>query len=140
MNPPPSASRTVVARTGLLCLGGLALYGVGLGVLLTTTGSAIPCPFRLATGWLCPLCGSTRMAAALMHGDLGAAFGLNPGVLVALGLLLLLGLTWVVELGGGPRLRPPAGLRRCLRGVPAAGWWLAGVVGTAAVVLLRNLG
>ena len=140
MTASPFDPRPVVAQTGLLCLGGLALYGAGLGVLLTTTGAGIPCPFRLATGWSCPLCGSTRMAVALAHGDVGTALSLNPGVLVAAGLLLLVGLGWAVELAGGPRVRPPAALRRHLRRVPAAVWWLAGVVTVVAAVLLRNLG
>ncbi|WP_242441039.1 DUF2752 domain-containing protein [Streptomyces sp. CB02923] len=44
----------------------------------------LPCPFRWATGLLCPLCGGTRLAYDLMHGDLVAAFHDNA-VLLALG-------------------------------------------------------
>jgi hypothetical protein len=36
------------------------------------------CPFRLLTGWLCPLCGSLRAMHALLVGDPVAAFALNP--------------------------------------------------------------
>ncbi|MEU7149937.1 DUF2752 domain-containing protein [Streptomyces sp. NPDC045456] len=44
----------------------------------------LPCPFRWATGLLCPACGGTRMAYDLMHGDLVTAFHDNA-VLLTLG-------------------------------------------------------
>ncbi|MBM4794391.1 DUF2752 domain-containing protein [Streptomyces sioyaensis] len=44
----------------------------------------LPCPFKWATGLLCPLCGGTRMAYDLMHGEVPAAFHDNA-VLLALG-------------------------------------------------------
>lgn len=40
---------------------------------------AIPlCPFRIATGQPCPLCGLTRAIAQATHGRWHAAFALNP--------------------------------------------------------------
>ncbi len=42
-----------------------------------------PCPFRALTGWLCPGCGATRALYQLLHGNLMAAFALNPLVSIA---------------------------------------------------------
>ena len=36
------------------------------------------CPFHLLTGLQCPGCGSTRALHQLLHGNVGAAFRLNP--------------------------------------------------------------
>jgi hypothetical protein len=47
-----------------------------------------PCPFKALTGLDCPLCGGTRMAFDLMHGDLAGAAQNNLFVLAALPLLL----------------------------------------------------
>ena len=46
------------------------------------------CPFRALTGFTCPGCGSTRGMHQLLHGNLLAAFELNPLLLVALPFLL----------------------------------------------------
>jgi hypothetical protein len=48
------------------------------------------CPFLFVTGRYCPGCGSLRAVHALVHGDLGAAIGLN--VLTVLGAVLLAGM------------------------------------------------
>jgi len=36
------------------------------------------CPFHLLTGLHCPGCGSLRACHQVLHGDMAAAFGLNP--------------------------------------------------------------
>lgn len=66
---------------------GLAATGVGgfgLAAVYQLSGGriGIPCLLHATTGLNCPLCGSTRMAAALLHGDLNAAWHFNPVVLV----------------------------------------------------------
>ena len=48
------------------------------------------CPFLFLTGRYCPGCGSLRAVHALVHGDLGAAIGLN--VLTVLGAVVLAGM------------------------------------------------
>jgi hypothetical protein len=48
------------------------------------------CPFLFLTGRYCPGCGSLRAVHALVHGDLGAAIGLN--VLTVLGAVVLTGM------------------------------------------------
>lgn len=86
---------------------GLASVGVGgfaLAGVYQLSGSlhlGIPCLLHATTGLNCPFCGATRMAAALLRGDLDAAWHFNPVVLVigpligvAVGYQLL---TWALE-------------------------------------------
>ena len=46
------------------------------------------CPFRTLTGFTCPGCGSTRGLHRLLHGDVVAAFELNPLMVLSLPFLL----------------------------------------------------
>ncbi len=46
------------------------------------------CPFRKLTGLTCPGCGTTRGLHHLLHGNLSAAFQLNPFLILALPFLL----------------------------------------------------
>lgn len=98
---------------------GLAAVGVGgfaLAAIYKLSGSrqlGIPCLLHATTGLNCPFCGATRMAAALLQGDLNAAWHFNPVVLV-LGPLIGVAvgyqfLAWALErarLIKLPRLRP----------------------------------
>ena len=127
------------ATRGLTYLGGFAAYGVGLSALYALTGVGLPCPFRIATGWDCPLCGGTRLGTALLHGDLVAAFLANPVVLVGLVVLTVLGVLWTVEALGGPAVRLPARISAQLSRVRATSWLALGLAGAAVFVLLRNL-
>ena len=43
-----------------------------------------PCPFHHLTGLYCPGCGSLRAVHQLLHGNLAAAFGLNPLMVLSL--------------------------------------------------------
>jgi len=63
-----------------------------------------PCPFHWATGWKCPGCGSLRASHALLHGNLGAAWRLNPLALLFLPLLLWYVVDWLVGVFAGRRL------------------------------------
>ncbi len=49
-----------------------------------TSGVFPPCPLRYLTGWYCPGCGSLRAIHQLLHGNLRAAWGLNPLTVVLL--------------------------------------------------------
>lgn len=126
-------------RSGLLSLGVIGTSGLALGGLYAGAGIGIPCPLRLVTGWDCPLCGGTRMAAALLHGDLGAAFVYNPLALVGLIVAVVLGVAWLVELFGGPRLQLPGRLARGVTRIPRWSWWGAGLFVAVGYMLLRNL-
>jgi Protein of unknown function (DUF2752) len=49
-----------------------------------TSGLFPPCPLRYLTGWYCPGCGSLRALHQLLHGNLGAAWALNPLTVILL--------------------------------------------------------
>lgn len=50
-----------------------------------TAGFYPACPFLTLTGFQCPGCGTTRALHALLHGQVGDAFRLNPLLFAALG-------------------------------------------------------
>lgn len=120
---------------GLAWLGVGAVGGAALSGLYAATGFGLPCPFLALTGWQCPLCGATRMGAALLHLDPSAAFAANPLVLVVLGLLAVLAGVWVAELGGGPAVRPPSWLRR----IPLLVWLAVGLAAAGIFTVARHL-
>jgi hypothetical protein len=49
-----------------------------------TSGLFPPCPVHYLTGWYCPGCGSLRALHQLLHGNLNAAWALNPLTVVLL--------------------------------------------------------
>lgn len=108
--------------------------GVGMSALLVFGGIGLPCPFRLATGWRCPLCGSTTMGAHLLQGDLAGAWAANGFVLLALVLVVLVDLVWLAEVLSRRRVFPP--------GWPGSldRWLLAGAVAGVVFQLARGLG
>ena len=113
--------------------------GLALSALYATTGFGLPCPFRAITGWECPLCGGTRMGSALLHGDVQAAFLLNPLALIGLIVLGLLGVLWAVEGAGGPAIRPPRSLAAQLCRVRLGQWLALGLAVTVLYTIARNL-
>ena len=140
MAATPVAVPRSVARSGLAVVGGLFAGGLALSALFTATGVGLPCPFLALTGWQCPLCGGTRMGAALLHGDVAGAYAVNPVLLIALAALGVLAVLWSIEVAGGPAVRPPRRLTKPLQQVPAVAWpILAGGLAVAHTVL-RNLG
>ncbi len=56
----------------------LGISGAGLLFLYLQYGIGIPCPIHFITGFQCPGCGNTRMAAALLRGHFREAFLYNP--------------------------------------------------------------
>jgi Protein of unknown function (DUF2752) len=79
------------------------------------------------------------MGDALLHGDLGAAFGFNPLAVIALFILGALGVLWAVEAAGGPAVRLPRPVAERLRRVPASRWLAGAVVVALVYTLARNL-
>lgn len=119
----------------LSVLGGTCLAAGGVYVV---TGHGVPCPFLTMTGLLCPICGSSRMGAALLRGDLPAAWGWNPFVLV---LGVLFAFVWVWTGLALFRRRPVGlpGLLAVLDRLSPLG--LVALIGVPALVfaVLRNL-
>jgi hypothetical protein len=80
-SPPEGAVLTYLERQwrAALTLGWpLALTAAPL---LLSLGDIPLCAFRQLTGRPCPLCGGTHACAALVEGDLMAAWQANPGLL-----------------------------------------------------------
>ncbi len=135
---PLAASRSV-ARAGLVVAGGVFVGGLAFSALFATTGIGLPCPFLALTGWQCPLCGCTRMGAALLHGDLTGAFAYNPLALSALMVLAALAVGWAIEVSGGPALRPPRRLTNRLQQVPAVARLVLVLLLAVVYTVVRNL-
>ena len=124
---------------GLKWLAGYAAFGLGVSALYATTGIGLPCPFLMLTGWQCPFCGGTRLGSALLHGDIASAFAYNPVVFVSLVLGVVVGVLWIIEALGGPRVRPPASWQRAARRSHPAVWWAVAGLLAAGYVVLRNV-
>lgn len=63
-------------RTLFVVLAGLVLAATGYYVL-AALGCGLPCLFYRVTGLLCPGCGNTRAALALLRFDIAGAFRFN---------------------------------------------------------------
>lgn len=123
-------------------LKGLGVFiGFGLAVsgLYAITGVGFPCPFRTFTGWQCPFCGGTRLGMSLLHGEVGRAFGYNPAVFIGLVVITILGVLWIVEVLGGPAVRPPRRAAVRLAQVHPTVWTALMVGAAAAYTLARHL-
>ncbi len=78
-------------RLGLVLLGTLGIAGIVLLFFMFNPSNHsffLPCPFKYTTGYHCPGCGSQRALHQLFHGDLIAAFRLNPLMLLSLPLII----------------------------------------------------
>ncbi|MBQ3537445.1 MAG: DUF2752 domain-containing protein [Clostridia bacterium] len=64
-------------RNVILITAGFAAAAVIL-YILAKNGISISCPINKFTGLLCPGCGNTRAAMALLRLDIAAAFSYNP--------------------------------------------------------------
>ncbi len=69
-----------------------------VAALRPSDAGASPCPWRSLTGLDCPLCGATRAASSLAHGDLVSALDHNAFfVVVLLPLSLLAWAAWAAR-------------------------------------------
>lgn len=126
---------------GVRRLGWLTLFGAPAGLaggLWALTGRGVPCPFLLATGWLCPFCGGSRMGAALLSGDLGAAWAWNPFLMILGGGLVLVWLWTVARLLQHRSVALPGALNRLER-LSLATLVMALVVPALVFMVLRNV-
>lgn len=79
------------SRAGFVVLSLLAAAALVALALLDPVASRLfpPCPFRLATGLLCPVCGTGRALHALLGGRVADALRANAATVVAAPLLLV---------------------------------------------------
>ena len=89
-----------------------------------------PCLFHELTGLYCPGCGSLRAAHQLLHGNLPAAFGLNPMLVLS---LPFLGYWFISRYVHAGRNRNSAGFI-----IPAFMIWLILLI-IVSYWILRNL-
>ncbi|MEL1265471.1 DUF2752 domain-containing protein [Pseudoxanthomonas putridarboris] len=126
---------TFAQRAGIAIatLAVLSLAVAGVWLLRTfdpnAPGNPFPaCMFKALTGLYCAGCGATRALHALLHGDVRAAFSMNPLLVLVLPVLPVL-TAW--SLGWRPvRLQP------AMRWLLAPKLWLALLLG---FWVLRNL-
>ena len=126
-----TASRPRLTRRLVVC--GIALVAITTAALLyrfnPVEHAFYPrCMFHVVTGLDCPGCGGLRAAHQLLHGNIRAAFQLNPLAVMLLPVMLVGGLYWLIA-----RRSPASAVLR-----------KPGVLGMFAVVviafgLLRNL-
>ena len=98
---------------------------VGGWVLYTFPPAGSPfypqCVFHALTGLDCPGCGTTRALHELLHGNVGAAFALNP-------MLFAMMFTFLCAIPALARGRSPGFLHRPWFGwtsvVVVIGWWI----------------
>jgi len=86
---------------GYFLAGGLLTGGLVFLYFLNPSETKFfpPCPFRLATGWYCPGCGSLRAIHNLLHGRLMAALSLNLLMVVSIPVVaaMLLKPAWIYK-------------------------------------------
>ena len=87
--------------------------------------SLMPCLFHKMTGLPCALCGGTRAACSLLHGNFHRAFTLNPLAFPAIAFLFGMGSVSLLEiLLGRPLADWHLAWFRALKFLP----WLAGIL------------
>lgn len=77
----------MLSRNRMILVAGAASVA-GLVILRiydpATSGVFPPCPIFYLTGWYCPGCGSLRALHQLLHGNLRAAWAMNPLAILCL--------------------------------------------------------
>ncbi|MEU5879696.1 DUF2752 domain-containing protein [Spirillospora sp. NPDC047279] len=90
-------------------LGVLAAAAAGVALVAVRdpheAGNYPSCPLFALTGTYCPGCGAMRMVNSLAHGDVGAAFGLNPLLFLLLPVFGYLWVRWTVATARGEPMR-----------------------------------
>ena len=95
------------ARRLLTKLGLLAAAGLAYAAVTALLGVGLPCPFHAVTGLWCPGCGVSRMCLALLRLDFAAAWQWNPGLMLILPFLALLGGRAAVRYVRTGQTKPP---------------------------------
>ena len=97
-----------------LAVGGAAVAGAAFVALVAPKGQAFypRCPLYSLTHIYCPMCGATRAAHALAHGDLVGALHNNIVLVAAVPIVAALWVVWLLRSMGKPVPRVlPRGMR-----------------------------
>ena len=121
-------------REALIGVGTLGVVCLGLGTLYLTTGLGVPCPLHRLTGWWCPFCGGTRMAAALMKGNIAQAWNDNMVLMVVGFAIGVRTIGWIVEL-----IRHPDRGTRWVPWAISRHWVAIFIVVSVVWTVVRNL-
>ncbi|NEO96316.1 MAG: DUF2752 domain-containing protein, partial [Moorea sp. SIO3G5] len=89
-----------------------------------------PSPFRTLTGLYCPGCGTLRGLHQLLHGNLWAAFGLNPLMVLSLPYLIYSYICYSLPVFTGRKVSQ-------IFIKPAWIWWMLKII--LAYWILRNI-
>lgn len=126
---PTRTPRVPTPRTVGLVAAGAVTAGV-LAAVVDPTHGPILCPFRLATGLDCPLCGATRAVHSFATGHPLRALDHNLLIGIAIPIAIVALVVWLVAAMRGRAVRWPT--------VPRGAWiTLALVVG--GFWILRNV-
>ncbi|MFB4316217.1 DUF2752 domain-containing protein [Actinomadura sp. 21ATH] len=102
--PPAPSRRALAAPLGVL--GAVSAAAAVVAFLDPHEPGHYPtCPSLALTGFYCPGCGGLRMAHSLLHGDVPAAFGMNPLVMLLLPVAAYLWARWTVSAARGVPMR-----------------------------------
>ncbi|GAA2727896.1 DUF2752 domain-containing protein [Cellulomonas aerilata] len=123
---------------GLAALGGVVALGLSDPY---RPGRHLVCPLLVLTGLLCPACGSQRAVHSLAHGELAAAWDMNPLLVVLAPVVLVAWARWLLrrvapDRRGAPRVG--SGPAR-VRALASAGSPWALLVVVLAFGVLRNV-
>lgn len=133
MNYVPPVIKTQPGKTRIFLFAGI-VSGLALAVVMfffnpAEYGFFPRCFFRMVTGWDCPGCGGLRATHQLLHGQVRAAFALNP--------LLVVAFPFVVYFTARPWVERFAGLKLPQPFNSTVWIWIAAVV-VVGFGLLRN--
>ena len=117
-----AAFRSRVELGLFACAGAALLASCALSPAQVAAGPVV-CPFRLATGLLCPACGLTRSFVAIGHGELRAALGHHAFGPILFAIALAFVALKLAELARGRLLLGRGAIAR----LAIAGWVLAGL-------------
>ena len=130
MKIPQAFSPWRIGAFATVALAGTAAMAVLFVFDPSTAGFFPVCTLHEMTGWQCPGCGGLRAVHQLSHGNIAAAWHLNPFVVALLPVGLWLGLREMVHVLTGRQW--PGLVTR-----PLFGWLLAGAL--ILFGILRNV-
>ncbi len=125
-DPAPDPTRWITRGLLASAAGATAVVAWVPGVASHLYDAGGECPFRSATGLLCPFCGMTHATVALLRGDLGTTIAEHPFATV-----YVVGLAAMIRRSFGPTDQPMS--------IMARHFFVAAAVLFVLFAILRNL-